>query len=322
MDLDPALAALAATRDRVVTRAELHTHGVTDARIHWLSGKGRWQVLLPGVVLLQPDAPTRRQQLVAAYLLGGPDAVIGGPAAARFHGVTGIPGHGVVHVLTPRSRARRRHSWADVRPTRLADPDVVAGSMVTFSSVARSVVDAATWAPSEEDALAWTIEAVQRGIVEVPDLFTWVNRLNRRWSARPRRAVEAAATGAWSLPESELLTLLEGSPQLPEAWMNPRLQDAEGAALPTPDVWFDTVALAVMVHSKAFHDGQVAWDRTVSQDADLSASGVVVIGVTPAAIRSQPQAVLRRVERAYASAVARPRPSVIATRRHTLALPA
>ncbi len=166
-----------------MTRRELHDAGVTDARIGWMVDRHRWQLLLPGIVLLSPVPPTRRQQLVSAVLLGGQHAVVGGPAAARFHGVKSIPARGPVHVLTPRSRARRRHGWADIRPTRIEDPEVVSTALVTYSGVARSVVDAAMWAPSQEDADAWMVEAVQRGLVGLDDLATRVYRLNRRWSA-------------------------------------------------------------------------------------------------------------------------------------------
>lgn len=239
---------------------------------------------------------------------------MGGPAAARFHGVRAVPGTGTVHVLTPRSRARRRHAWADIRPTRLEDADVVSTDLVRYSGVARSVVDAAAWAPSQADADAWMIEAVQRGLVGLDELSTWVNRLNRRWSARPRRALDAASTGAWSRPEAELLELMAGSSVLPEAWPNPGLTGAGGQALLTPDAWLDDVAMAVMVHSRQYHDGD-QWDQTVARDGELTSHGVVVVGVTPRSIRTERRVVLDRVERAYRAAALRPRPAVVATPR-------
>lgn len=310
--LPPGLAELARGRVDVVTRAELHRHGVTDARIHWAVARRRWQLVLPGIVLLGPSAADRRQQLVAALLLGGPGAAIAGPAAARFHGVQGVPPSGVVHVLVPRSRARRRHAWADIRPTRLEDPGGVETDLLRYSSVARSVVDAACWAPSQDAATAWVLEAVQRRIVDVDDVAAWVHRLNRRWSATARRALAEAERGAWSLPEAELLALLGTSRTLPEPWANPTLVDPSGSPLVTPDVWFDDVALAVMVHSRRYHEGPRQWDRTVSQDGELTAVGVVVVGVTPHAIRAGAAAVLDRVERAHRVAAARPRPAVVA----------
>jgi len=313
--LPPTLAALAGGRFDVVTRGELHTHGVTDARIHWAVARGRWQLLVPGVVLLGPSPADRRQQLIAALLLGGPGAVIAGPAAARFHGVQGIPSTGAVHVLVPRSRARRRHAWADIRPTRLDDPRRVETELLRYSSVARSVVDAACWAPSQDAATAWVLEAVQRRIVEIDDVAAWVHRLNRRWSAKARRALAEAERGAWSLPEAELLELLATSRTLPGPWANPVLVDSSGSPLVTPDAWFDDVGLAVMVHSREYHEGPGQWDRTVSQDGELTAAGVVVVGVTPHAIRTTGSVVLDRVERAHRVAAGRPRPPVVATRR-------
>ncbi|MBR7743769.1 hypothetical protein KC207_10755 [Phycicoccus sp. BSK3Z-2] len=301
--------------DGVATRAGLRQQGVSDDRIRWAVSRRRWQLVLPGVVLLSPSPPTRRQQLVAATLLGGRGAVVAGPSAARFHGVRGIPGTGTVHVRTPRTRRRRRHAFADIRPTWLEDDGIVHGELVSFSSVARSVVDAAVWSPSQEDATAWTIEAVQRDLVTLADLESWVHRLNRRWGRRAREALRVAESGAWSLPEAELLSLLGRSRLLPEPWPNPPLVDALGAALVTPDAWFDDVALAVMMHSRQFHDGRGRFDATVVDDGELSSRGVVVVGVTPASMRADPPSVLDRVERAYRWAASRPRPDVRAARR-------
>ena len=86
--------------------------------------------------------------------------------------------------------------------------------------------------------------------------------------------------------------------------------------LVTPDLWFDDVALAVMVHSKAFHAVGRDWVATVEQDGELAAHGVTVLGVTPAHLAAEPAAVLDRVTRAYAAARAARRPrTVVATRR-------
>jgi hypothetical protein len=36
--------------------------------------------------------------------------------------------------------------------------------------------------------------------------------------------------------------------------------------LPTPDGWFDDVALAVQVHSRRHHAGELDWEATVAAD--------------------------------------------------------
>jgi hypothetical protein len=114
------------------------------------------------------------------------------------------------------------------------------------------------------------------------------------------------------VPESEVLELVAGSPVLSTAWANPWLGRPDGSALTAPDVWFDDVAMAVMVHSRRYHAEPDDWDDTVEADADLVAAGVVVVGVTPRRIRNDPSRVLRRLENAYHAAAARPRPAVVA----------
>ena len=181
-------------------------------------------------------------------------------------------------------------------------------------------MDAARAARTHDTRAAILIESVQRGITSLDDLSDWVNRLRPRDAAPLHPALAEAASGAWSLPESELLDLVAGSAVLPVAWANPALTMSFGASLTTPDVWFDDVAMAVMVHSHRHHSQGEQWDDTVDKDGDLVAAGIVVAGVTPHRLRERPDAVLARLERAYLAAKARPRPDVRAVPRHLLAL--
>ena len=75
------------------------------------------------------------------------------------------------------------------------------------------------------------------------------------------------------------------------------------------DLWFDDVALAVMVHSRAYHSGVLDWEATVAADEDLRAAGVEVVAVTPASIAAEPERVPSRIDAAYRRAAARPRRS-------------
>jgi hypothetical protein len=106
------------------------------------------------------------------------------------------------------------------------------------------------------------------------------------------------------------------SQALPAPWANPGLTTADGRSLTTPDVWFDDVAMAVMVHSRRYHSSPDDWDDTVDADGDLTTAGVVVAGVTPHRIRTSPNEVLRRLERTHA---ARDGTSAPGRRRHPTA---
>ena len=83
---------------------------------------------------------------------------------------------------------------------------------------------------------------------------------------------------------------------------NPILTGPGGETLTSPDLWFDDVGLAVMVQSRRFHADGLDWEATVEQGSDLSTMRVVVVGVTPTALARDPEAQLRRIERAHEAA--------------------
>lgn len=314
-EFSPAVRDLLARQDGVVTARQLRADDVSEAAIRWNSGRA-WRVLLPGVLLLNRQLPRPRQRLVAGLLWAGERSVLSGPTAASLHGITSVDPRDRVHLLVPAPLSSRRSGFAEVRRTLLHDDGFHTRGSLRLSSPARSVVDAARAARTVDARSAILIEAVQREVASVDDIAEWVHRLRPRDAACLKAPLDAAASGAWSVPESELLDLVAGSPALPDAWANPRLCTADGTTLTTPDAWFDDVAMAVMVHSRRFHASPEDWDDTVDSDGDLVAARVVVVGVTPHRMRTAPTEVLRRIERTHAAASMRPRPDVVATPRH------
>ncbi|MGO4598158.1 hypothetical protein [Terrabacter sp. 2RAF25] len=177
-------------------------------------------------------------------------------------------------------------------------------------------MDAAAAAPSDEQARAVLVSAARSRTARTSDLLHWALARGQVGSRRLHDGLALAATGAWSLAESDLLLLLSTSKVLPEVWANPELRDAQGIRLTTPDIWVDDVAMAVMVHSRKWHAGEREWESTVEHDTDLQAVRVVVLGVTPHSIRARPRWVLERVETAYVRARASgERADVVATPR-------
>jgi hypothetical protein len=109
---------------------------------------------------------------------------------------------------------------------------------------------------------------------------------------------------------------MRSSRVLPSAMLNPELKDMHEKRLTTPDVWFDDVGMAVMVHSRQFHSSALQWDATVTDDSDLSSCRIVVVGVTPEQLARDPRSVLRRIESHYVAARESGfRPAAIATPR-------
>ena len=301
MAMTPELQRLAHDQLGVVTRQQLLQDAVTEGEIRWQLGRF-WRLLLPGVILLERGLPTPEQRQVGGLLYAGPTSWLAGPTALAHHRVQPPELTRRIHVLVPRSSTSRDVDWLSIRRTTLSNEPVVERGPFRYSCLPRAVVDTAAMCPSDAVARAVVVQAVQERLVRLDDVAHWVNARRRNDTVRLHLALAEAATGAWSVPEADLARLLATSRILPEAWPNPRLEDLDGNRLTTPDLWFDDVAMAVMVHSRTFHAGVLQWDETVEADGDLSASRVVVIGVTPTALARDPAAVLRRVEAAHDTA--------------------
>jgi hypothetical protein len=301
MDLPVHLLERARDQDGVVSRAQLLTAGVTPAQVRWQLGRA-WRLLLPGVVLLSPGLATVQQRQMAALLYAGSDSWLSGPTALVLHGWSSPRSGRRVHVLVPPSRRSRDVAWLSIRRSWITDERVVERGPVRFSCLPRAVVDAAAQSPSDAECRALLIDAVQRRLVRLDDISHWIDARRPNGKARLHRALAEAAAGSWSVPEADLAALLSRSSVLPTAWLNPELRDADGHRLTTPDLWFDDVAMAVMVHSREFHAGILDWEATVDRDSDLSACRVVVVGVTPGAIARDPAGVRRRIEDVYEKA--------------------
>ena len=293
-----AVNALIDNQSGLVSVRQLREHDVPASAIRWRLGRS-WRLAMPGVVQTFTGPLDARRTLVAAALYAGPDATLTGAGALNWYGVRATATDRTKLFVAPRERADRSYGVVTVRRSLLVDPDVRSAGCLRIASPARAVVDAARTCRTQDRADALAIETVQRGLATIADLTHWLAIGNRRGSVRIRTAIEAAATGAWSVPEAELLDLLAASTILPEVWANPVLVSAAGRRLLTPDGWIDEVGLALMVHSRAHHFDVAEWEATVAGDSAYAEHGVTVLAVTPRMIREQPHQVRARVERTY-----------------------
>jgi hypothetical protein len=109
-------------RDRVISVAALVGLGVPGPTVaRRCQDGGPWRRLLPGIVLLGSGPATRQQEITAALMYGGPDALVTGLEACRRHGVRrGPEPPGKVHLLVPEERQLKGSEFVVVeRTTRL-----------------------------------------------------------------------------------------------------------------------------------------------------------------------------------------------------------
>ena len=214
--------------------------------VRWNAGRA-WRVVLPQVFGIFREQPSPRQRQIAALLWAGPEVGAvrrdGGPAARRD---VGRPARDRVHVAgagtaaQPHQRVRR--GAPDASST---TPDAVTRGPLRLSSPARVGSRRRSGRPCARTTpgAAILIEAVQRGITTVDDLEEWVLRLRPRDAVPLRGPLAEAASGAWSVPEAELLDLVATSSRAPGT-RGPTLMLTTSAGAPahdSPDVWFDDV---------------------------------------------------------------------------------
>jgi very-short-patch-repair endonuclease len=294
-----ALAKLQLRQDRIVTSAQLRALGFTEDAVRWQLRKGRWQRVLPKVVATFSGVLSRKQQIIAAALFGGPQTQIAGLTALELHGFKYAPRDLRVHVLVPHSASRAvSRKVRVVRTTRL-DPAAWANGILVVCSPARAVVDALRGNTDPRVVRAVVAEAVQNAHTTIEQIGHELGRSVRNGTAILRDVVGEVTDGVRSAPEAELRALALRSRILPRFRWNPRLTTSDGVKLPTPDGYLEDVGIAVEVDSREFHLGADEWQRTLAHDNGLSAAGIVVLRFTPAEIRSEPNRVLGEIEQAY-----------------------
>jgi len=291
----------------LAARTQLLAAGVTPSALAWRLTH-QWRLVLPGVIMGSTGSLSPNQRIMAAQLYAGPLAQVTGEVGCRLHELRSRRGSSVVQLVVPHSQRRREAGWVRISRTRhLEDPVWVRGA-IRYASPARCVIDWARDMRSLNIGRALAIEAVQRRLVTLGELVHQLESGPSQGSALMRRALVDVASGAWSAPEAELRSLL-ASTRLTEPMLNPALVLPDGTPLISPDAWFDEVGLAVMVHSKEHHSREEDFVATI--DADVTTSGVVVVGVVPRMIRTAPREVVRRILAGHAVAERRARPDIL-----------
>jgi hypothetical protein len=303
--------AVFARQSGLATIEQLLATGVTREIIRSRLTRRVWRMVLPRVVSDDARPLDTNRRLIAAQLLAGPDAMIASTTAAVWHGIRSAAGNRQVLVDVPIERHPRGQAFVVIRRTRRPDPYPIHAPALWIASKARAVADAARESGGDV-ARAIVLEAVQRQMVTLGEMRHQLEIGPRRGSRRLRDTLGEAEVGAWSVPEADLGRLVRRSRVLPVMWANPTLTASDGRRLPRPDGWFDDVGLAVQVHSKRYHAGELDWEATVSADGVFAEHGIALVAVTPRQIAIDPAGVLARIERAYEHARRRPRPDVVA----------
>jgi hypothetical protein len=293
----------------VITIAELRRAGLSAKAINArCRPDGPWRKLLPGVVLLTRDEPTRHQLLCAVASSLGPQAVVTGADALSAHGIE-CPLPKSVHVLVPAAQRTTAAPFTVLeRTNRVPDPVEIAG--VPFAPPARAVLDWARRSEDPERSRRLLRVVVTTGLCTLGELDTELAAGSRRGSAEVRLALRELRESSSVSPHPAARRILDVGPLPPPGW-DVTVRDGDGHRVAEADAWWDEIALG--------------WQFTAATGGTphlaATAAGVVLVRTLPERLHTDPGGVLRELAVAFRTAARRPRPRVHAepTRDRTVA---
>jgi hypothetical protein len=299
MQIPPQLERLAAAQDGLVRRTQALAF-LSEGRLARLIGpEGRWQVVLPAHYATFKGALTQRQQLLAAQMYAGENAVITGNAACAAYAFQRCPPGDVIDVLIHQTQKRQSHGFVRVERTLwLPEPGRIVNG-VKFAPIPRAIIDACRRSRDLDEVRALLVEAVRRRRVPIQRLQRQLDVAPIAWSARPRIALKEIGAGAESVSECDWVAALEPSEVLPFVHYNCTLLTPAGAFLMRPDAYVEDVGLAGEVQSLAHHSLPEEQEADMDRRIAAGGYGIHVIEFRPTRIRTQPERVRADFEANY-----------------------
>ena len=262
---------------------------------------GHWQQPARSVLVTHngPISPGERRWI--AVVAGGADAMLAGVTAAQAGGLRGYD-DGMIHVLVPAGR-RASGLPPGVVVHRTTHLDAATGQPPR-SRMARSVVDAASWARTDDQARAVIAAAFQQRLVALRGIEQVLGRLTRV----PRRRLimqtaRDAVGGAHSLAEIDLgrLCHVHGLPQPARQAVR---RDATGRRRYL-DAFYEQWRVHLEIDGSQHFDPRHAWADMQRQN-DLWIAGDRVLRFPTWAVRHSPAAVAAQLRAALLAAGWRP----------------
>lgn len=188
----------------------------SPAKVRHLITSKRWRRICRGILINQHGPLTQDQEWWTAVLAAGEGAVLAGLAAARAGGLRGSWRRDVIDVLVPEHRRRadllRRLPLGlpavRVRRARRLPAEDVQRARPDRTGMARSLVDVAQWATTDDEARAVIAAAAQQRLVlprEILSVLESMPRAHRR--ALVLETVHDVGGGAQSLAEIDFVRL-------------------------------------------------------------------------------------------------------------------
>lgn len=289
-------------QSRVVTTGQAVEH-LGRPRVRHLVDAKQWRRICRGVLLTYDGPLTTAQQLWVAVLAAGRGAVLAGLAAAVDGGLRRFRVDRIdvlVRAARPYPDLLRRlpidMPAVFVRRTRSLPRRQVVPGLPTRTSAARSLVDAASWARTDDETRRIVAAGVQQRLVLPRELLEIVEP--RTHLPRRRLIVETvrdAAGGAEALSEIDFLRLCRRH-GLPTPELQRKRTDAAGRTRYL-DAYWPEHRVHVEVDG-AHHMDAREWEADMRRQNDVWLEGDRILRFTAAQIRHRPTEVAAQLRRA------------------------
>ncbi len=269
------------------------TRLTSDWTVRWKVDSGRWQRPYAGVVVTHSGPLSELQRRWVDLLCAGRGAVLAADTAAGLDGLEGYPAERTYLLLPPGRQVTNRPDLVVRRSSFLDHADVHPLHAPPRTRLARSVVDMASAATTDDRARAVLAAAVQQRLVRSSDLRAVVRRLG---AVRRRRLIlrtlDDIAGGAHSLPELEAVRLVRRF-RLPAPSRQVVRRDRSGRRR-WLDLYWEAYRLVVEIDGR-WHMEVRAWWDAMWRDAELVVAGERVLRYPSFAVREQPALVAAQI---------------------------
>ena len=291
-------------QDQVLTWRQACAY-LTEDIVRGRVARGLWQRPCRGVVVAHNGPLTVEQREWAAVLAAGRSALLAGATAARVSGLRGYESPGI-HLLVPADRRVDRRIYAARLPVVLHRTSVIGGADALWrgrppqTTIARSLIDAARWARSDDAARAVVAAGFQQRLVGLDEITATLDRMPRakRRSLVLETALDAAG-GAHSVAEIALVRLCRAH-ALPLPDQQEQRRDRSGKRR-WLDAWWPEWRLHVEIDGGHHTEVRQWWDDMQRQNA-LWIVGDRVLRFPSWAIRRRPREVATQIRAALTAA--------------------
>jgi hypothetical protein len=280
---------------------------MTEGQLRWQIASGRWQKPARGVVVAQSGPLTDGQLLRAALLRAGPQASLAGLTAARLEGLKGFDDkrpirETPIYLLVPVGYRRRippRGLNVVTHYSRaLTDVDVHPTRQPRRTRIARSLIDAAAWMPTDRGSIAVLAAGVQQRLARVADLSLVAGRMeNLRRRQLINQTLADIAGGSQAISELDFLRLVVRPFGLPEPSRQSARRDRRGRRRWIDAAWDDRKLAVEIDGAQHTEDPLQRWDD-MERDIDLTLDGYHTLRFPAWLVRNNPGYVARRIREA------------------------